>query len=79
MENLLREVMGLVCRTGKLTQLEPEQDIFDAGFESIDSLELLVELEGAFEVAIPDDRYVECRSAQALSTMIAQLRKEAGK
>ncbi|MBK8646285.1 MAG: acyl carrier protein [Gemmatimonadetes bacterium] len=79
MENPESQVLELVCRIGKLSGLSPRQDIFDAGFESIDSLELLVELEAAFDVSIPDEKYVECRTAEAIAAMIAQLAKEAGR
>lgn len=79
MNNPASEVVEIICRIGKLSTLRPEEDIFDAGFESIDSLELLVELEGVFDVSIPDDQYVQCRTAQALSEMIANLAREAGR
>ena len=79
MENPVREVVEVVCRVGKLTELAPDRDIFEAGFESIDSLELLVELEGIFDVSIPDDKYVQCRTAEALAAMIARLTEEAGR
>ncbi|MBK8061137.1 MAG: acyl carrier protein [Gemmatimonadetes bacterium] len=78
MENPESQVLELVCRIGKLSGLSPRQDIFDAGFESID-FELLVELEAAFDVSIPDEKYVECRTAEAIAAMIAQLAKEAGR
>ncbi len=69
-------ITQLICRIGRLPSLTPEQDFFEAGFESIGALELLLELETAFEVTIPDDRFVECRTVIAIDQLIAQLQSE---
>lgn len=66
-------VTEVVLRVGKIAELRPEQDMYEAGVSSIDSLELLLELESTFDVSIPDDAFVQARTPEALLKMIQQL------
>lgn len=67
-------VIELVIRVGNLTTIGPDDDFYDAGFSSIRALELLSELEDAFEVSIPDDnRFPSARTPRALHGIIQEL------
>jgi acyl carrier protein len=69
----LNTVMQIIQQTGKLESLDPAEDFYEAGVSSLASLTLLLELEDKFEVSIPDDRFVECRTAEAVSNLISEL------
>jgi acyl carrier protein len=66
--NTIRDVTGV-------SQLLPDQDFYDAGVTSVQSLPLLLELEDRFQVSIPDDRFVAARSARRLFEMIQDISK----
>jgi acyl carrier protein len=66
--NAIRDVTGV-------GQLLPDQDFYEAGVTSVQSLPLLLELEDRFQVTIPDDQFVAARSARRLSEMIQALSK----
>ncbi len=66
--NAIRDVTGV-------SQLLPDQDFYEAGVTSVQSLPLLLELEDRFQVTIPDDQFVAARSARRLSEMIQNLSK----
>ena len=68
----------MVCEIGKISGVGPDEDFYAAGFSSIKALELLLELETACDVSIPDDRFVAARTVRALRDMIAELRREQG-
>jgi len=77
MNQHLTQVADIVTRVGKVDGLDPDPDIFEAGVASLASLELLVELEGTFDVSIPDDDFVQARTIRALAAMVERLRSEA--
>jgi acyl carrier protein len=66
--NTIRDVTGV-------SQVLPDQDFYDAGVTSVQSLPLLLELEERFHVSIPDDQFVAARSARRLSEMIQEISK----
>jgi D-alanine--poly(phosphoribitol) ligase subunit 2 len=66
--NTIRDVTGV-------SQLQPDQDFYEAGVTSVQSLPLLLELEERFQVTIPDDQFVAARSARRLSEMIQDISK----
>ena len=66
--NTIRDVTGV-------SQVLPDQDFYDAGVTSVQSLPLLLELEDRFQVSIPDDQFVAARSARRLSEMIQNISK----
>lgn len=71
-------VIEVVCRIAEIPGLEPDQDYYAAGLESVRALEVLIELETAFGVTIPDDAFIQCRTAADLTRMIADLRASQG-
>lgn len=69
----LTRIQGLIARIAKIPPPEPDMDMYVAGLASVDALELLVELEDAFAITIPDDRFVDARTAANLATLVGGL------
>ena len=74
----LERVTALIGRLANLTNLGPNDDIYDAGFSSMKALELLFELETEFDVSIEDDQFIAARTPAALAAMAARMREEQG-
>jgi acyl carrier protein len=74
----LQAVESLVCQIGNLPATGADADIYDSGFSSVNALSLLIELETAFNVSIPDDRFVTARTVRDLAAMIRSLNQEQG-
>ena len=70
----LEQVISVVCSTGGLSALDPDDDIFAKGFSSVAALQLLLELEAAFAVAIPDDAFMKRRTARGLAALVEALK-----
>lgn len=73
MTDALPTIQDLIARIAKIPRPDPDADMYVAGLASVDALELLVELEDAFGVTIPDDRFVEARTASSLTELVAEL------
>jgi acyl carrier protein len=58
---------------GRMKKLGPTEDFYDAGFSSLSALQLLLELEEAFNVTIPDDEFVAARTCASLHNLISRL------
>lgn len=67
-------ITDLISRIGKIPTVGPDADIFDAGFVSINALELLVELETQFDISIPDDEFLKARTPRDLEDMVTRLK-----
>jgi acyl carrier protein len=76
MTNRLEDITAIICRVGKLPGIAASEDFYAAGFSSISALELLIELESACAVTIPDEQFIVSRTPEALHTLIAQLQQE---
>jgi acyl carrier protein len=70
-------IVEVVCRLASLKQLTADEDIYVAGLSSIQALSLLLELEAAFAVELPDTEFVRARTARQLHEMVLAQRKEA--
>jgi acyl carrier protein len=66
------KIIAIIRQVTGVTELSPEEDFYDAGVSSIAALSLLVELEAAFDVSIPDDRFMTCRTANDLLAAVAK-------
>jgi acyl carrier protein len=73
----LLTVLKIVQTTGKIQDVSADDDIYDAGFSSINALQLLLELEATFDVSIPDDEFVAARTCTSLHALIVRLREVA--
>ena len=71
----LDAVLSTIRDVTGVSQVLPDQDFYDAGVTSVQSLPLLLELEDRFQVSIPDDQFVAARSARRLSEMIQNISK----
>jgi acyl carrier protein len=65
------EVVEIVRSVGRLGDLRVDDDFYDHGLSSMSSLSLMIELEAHFEVALDDDAFLACRTAQNLADLIA--------
>jgi acyl carrier protein len=71
--NDLEQIVHLVQTTGKIEKISASEDFYEAGFSSINALPLLLELEAAFDVTIPDDEFVTARTCTALAAIVSRL------
>lgn len=69
----LSTVAEILCRTGNIKELAPDQDFYDAGITSVAALPLLLEMEDRFQVSIPDDLFIAARTPRAIEQLIASL------
>ena len=69
----LDRIVTIVQTTGKLDRIGATADFYDAGFSSINALQLLMELEETFGVTIPDEEFVTARTCESLHSLIARL------
>jgi acyl carrier protein len=74
MDETATKISEIVCRIGELSGLDPAEDIYAAGLESVRALEVLLDLETEFEVTIPDDAFILCRTVNDLTGMVERLR-----
>jgi len=73
MEATLPNVIEIICEIGGIRPLDPDEDFYEAGVSSVQSLPLLMQLEDRFNVSIPDARFTEVRTARQLSLLISEL------
>jgi acyl carrier protein len=76
MSDEVQRIIAIVCEVGKIRGIGPGDDLYDAGFSSINALQLLMELESAFEVSISDDEFINARSPLTLHAIIERSRQE---
>jgi acyl carrier protein len=67
------EIAALIRRIGGIAHLDPDEDFFEAGFESINALELLLELESTYSVTVSDEAFVSCRTVRAIDELVSAL------
>ena len=69
----ISSVIEVVTRVGGIADVGPDQDIFEAGVNSVDALELLLELESTFGVSIPDEEFIAARTPRAMFELVTRL------
>ena len=72
----LDRVTATVCRVGGLPAVGADDDFYAAGFSSVRSLELLLELETEFGVSVPDDAFIAARTPAAVAALVSRLQTE---
>jgi acyl carrier protein len=70
----VREITNILHELSRLGDLDPDEDFYEAGFSSLEALNLLICLESTYAVAIPDEAFVAARTPRALSDVISRLR-----
>ncbi len=65
-------IIKLIHKVGDV-EVVADQDFYDAGFSSVRALQLLLELEDAFNTPIPDEVFANARTPVALHEMLQQL------
>ena len=69
----VERIIAMIRETGNVEGVGPDDDFYEAGFSSVNALNLLLELEAESGASIPDDRFVEARTPRALATIISGL------
>lgn len=72
------QIATLVSEIGKVRDFGPDEDFYEAGFSSVDSLELIMQIESDYGVSIPDERFIAARTVRALGAMVEDLKREQG-
>lgn len=70
---IVSQVSEIVSRVSGVQNLSPDQDFYDAGLTSLMALTLLMEIENQFQVTIPDQRFIDARTARTLAQVISEL------
>ena len=68
-------VTEVIRRIGRIEAVDADQDIYLAGFASLDALTLLIELETVFEISLPDDQFVAARTPRSLFELVRRLKE----
>ena len=76
MVDQINGVATILCDVGKIKDISPDEDFYKAGFSSVSALQLLLELETAYDVKIPDDDFIAARTPRALKELIHRLKQE---
>lgn len=70
-------IVTLLREIGNVDHIGVDEDFYDAGFSSIGSLQLLMELEDKWSVSIPDEEFIRARTPRALHTLVSRLSEAA--
>lgn len=71
---MLSQITDIICRAGEIPLLEADEDFRDAGVASVNELMVLMELEDAFGISIPDEAFMRARTARQLGDVIGTLK-----
>jgi acyl carrier protein len=66
-------IVTLLGEIGNVEGIGVDEDFYDAGFSSIGSLQLLMELEDKWSVSIPDEEFIQARTPRALHILVSRL------
>jgi acyl carrier protein len=76
MSTQLTRVTTIVCAAGSLAHIDADEDFYEAGVSSISALQLLMDLEEAFGISVPDDQFIGARTARALHEIVVGLQQQ---
>lgn len=71
----LNTITDLIQEVTGVNVADPDQDFYDAGVTSVMALPLLMELEGRFEISVPDDQFIPARTARQLHTVVTGIKR----
>jgi len=69
----LSKIIDIVKNVGELDDLAADQDIYHAGISSLKGMDIMLDLESEFGVSVPDDRFVQARTPEALLDLVRGL------
>lgn len=69
-------IVEIVKRVGELEDIGPEQDIYSAGVNSMRGMDIMLDMESTFDVAIPDDQFLSARTPTALAALVERLKAQ---
>jgi acyl carrier protein len=71
---MLSQITEIIRKAGEIPSLSADEDFRDAGVASVNELMVLMELEDAFEISIPDEAFMGARTARQLEGVIGTLK-----
>jgi len=72
----ISDITGLICRVGGVPAVGPDQDFYEAGVSSVAALKLVMELESALGLSIPDEQFIAARTPRAVHALVGRLKQE---
>ncbi|PWT78848.1 MAG: hypothetical protein C5B58_14640 [Acidobacteria bacterium] len=72
-EGILSGVIEILSGIGNVSGLSPDQDFYDAGITSVMSLPIILEVEDRYNISVPDELFIKCRTARELAKVIADV------
>lgn len=70
------EITNMICRVGDIPVVGPDQDYYEAGVSSVAALKLVMELESALGLSIPDEEFIAARTPRAVHELVSRLKQE---
>jgi len=72
----VQRIVEIIKGAGELETLDAGQDFYKAGIDSMKAMDVMLQLETDFGVTIPDERFIQARTADALASLVDALRAE---
>jgi|KBSMisStaDraftv2_1062788.scaffolds.fasta_scaffold841751_2 acyl carrier protein len=72
----VQRIVEIIKGAGELETLDASQDFYKAGIDSMKAMDVMLQLETDFGVTIPDERFIQARTADALASLVDALRAE---
>jgi len=72
----VQRIVEIIKGAGELEALDASQDFYKAGIDSMKAMDVMLQLETDFGVTIPDERFIQARTADALASLVDALRAE---
>ena len=69
----IETVISVITSLGARPNLSADQDFYEAGLSSVQALPLLLDLEDRFGVSIPDDRFMQTRTASSVVALLIDI------
>ena len=72
----MEQVIELISKVGGIKAIEPDAQLYENGFSSVRTLELLLAMEEEFGITIPDNQFIAARTPRALAELVEKLREQ---
>lgn len=74
MDQDVEKIIEILKRVGEFDAIAPDQDFYRAGLDSMRGMDVMLDLETEFGVSVPDDQFVNARTANDLAALVGSLR-----